>query len=257
MRVRFLIAYIGTRYHGWQVQATTNDTIQGVLEKALSVIFREPVRVTGAGRTDAGVHAQGQVAHADIPKKPRQDLRASLNAILPKDIRILEVREVDENFHARFNAKEKTYIYHFWTERGYILPDRIGFVWPCGELDHCVMEEALSFFLGTHDFTSLQNAGFDTKSAVRTISRASITVCPRNPYLPDAAPEYILNITANGFLKQMVRNIAGILADVGKKKIEPCAVRTILSACSRRDNPCLTAPAQGLTLAHIYYFENN
>ncbi|MBQ7608938.1 MAG: tRNA pseudouridine(38-40) synthase TruA [Desulfovibrionaceae bacterium] len=253
MRIRFLLSYIGTRYHGWQIQENTDATIQGALEKALSVLCKGPVRVTGAGRTDAGVHALGQVAHADIPQRLQQDLRTSLNALLPWDIRVLDVSDAPDTFHARFDAKEKTYIYHFWTEQGYVLPKRLAYVWPCGALDCDRMQEALPFLIGTHDFASLQNAGFDTKSSVRTILSATITHRTPSPYLPKTEPEYALTITADGFLKQMVRNIAGILVAVGKKKIEPSAVQAIVNARSRKENPCVTAPAAGLTLAHIAY----
>ena len=248
MRIVLALSYIGTNYHGWQRQDTTQQTIQGVLEKALSVFFRQPIAVIGAGRTDAGVHAAMQFAHADIPACELDRLQTSLNALLPKDIAVTQISPTRSDFHARFDAKQKTYHYHFWTNPRFILPHRRPYVWAVGALNQKAICQALPLLVGTHDFASLQNAGADTQTTIRTIYTAQ--------YLPlhaDAADEYTLCVCANGFLKQMVRNIAGVLAAIGKGKLAPNDLKTILCACSRTKNPCQTAPAHGLLLHSIRY----
>lgn len=254
MRVRFLLAYVGTHYHGWQRQKPGLATIQGILEETLETLCGTSVTVTGAGRTDAGVHALGQTAHADLPSTSRiTDWRRSANALLPRDIRVLQAEQCPETFHARFDAREKTYLYRFWTEEGFLPPQYAPQVWDCGSLDLAAMQEALTYIVGQHDFSSFQNTGTDLKSTVRTVFSATLTPSPPHPFLPPHAPELVLRITADGFLKQMVRNIAGLLRCVGKKQIKPEAVRAILSLAVRTSNPSPTAPPSGLTLAAIRY----
>ncbi|MBO4368943.1 MAG: tRNA pseudouridine(38-40) synthase TruA [Desulfovibrio sp.] len=255
MRYRLLLAYIGTGYHGWQVQAEPiPTTIQGILERVLAHLVQEPVRVIGSGRTDAGVHAKGQVAHCTLPDSARiPDLRKSTNALLPQDIRVLMAKPCADTFHARFDAVAKTYCYHFWTEKTFLPPHKSPFVWNCGPLNTEAMQETLSFFLGSHNFSSFQNTGTDVRSCVRTLFKADISPLPNEPYYPAYHPELVLTVTADGFLKQMVRNIAGLLAAVGRSELTPKEATIILSACDRTKNPCRTAPAKGLFLANVAY----
>ncbi|MCR5814476.1 MAG: tRNA pseudouridine(38-40) synthase TruA [Desulfovibrio sp.] len=254
MRYRLLLSYLGSAYHGWQLQAETGPkTIQGIVEEKLAIISRQKIRVIAAGRTDAGVHALGQNAHCDLPTLTVRDLARSLNALLPWDIRILRAVPTEPDFHARFQAKAKTYVYRFWTERAFLPPQLAPFVWQTGALDASAMHAALPSLLGSHDFSSVENSGSDIKSHVRTITQAKLLVCPNSPYLPAHAPELVLKLTADGFLKQMVRNLAGLLVLVGKKRLPPEALAEILEARSRAANPARTAPAQGLTLARIFY----
>ncbi|MBR3665286.1 MAG: tRNA pseudouridine(38-40) synthase TruA [Desulfovibrio sp.] len=254
MRLRLLLSYLGTNYHGWQLQAEGGPlTIQGVLEEKLAIIAREKIRVTGAGRTDAGVHALGQNAHCDLTTLPSHNLAHSLNALLPWDIRVLAAIPVDTSFHARFQSKTKTYVYRFWTERAFLPPQLAPFVWQTGPMNLEAMQEALPSVTGTHDFRSLENSGSDIKTHVRTIFAAKLERAPANPYLPKHAPELILSVTADGFLKQMVRNLAGLLALVGTGHIAPKDLAGILDQHKREANPARTAPARGLTLARIVY----
>ncbi len=244
-RIRMTVAYVGTRYHGWQIQAR-GETIQGILESRLVRICEGDVRVHGSGRTDSGVHAVGQVAHCDVPEsKARIPWRKALNAMLPNDIAIIDAREVDESFHARFSARSKRYSYTIWTEAGYTLPHRAPFVWPVRGLDLTAMEQAAALLAGTHDFSSMQNAGTDVKGTVRTLQ--PITRAP-GP-LPG---EWIFSFRADGFLKQMVRNLMGLLVEAGRHTLTPGDVSRILEARDRRLAPA-TAPPQGLCLEEVNY----
>ncbi|MBO4334288.1 MAG: tRNA pseudouridine(38-40) synthase TruA [Desulfovibrio sp.] len=254
MRYRLLLSYLGSNYHGWQLQASGGPpTIQGLLEEKLGIITRRAIRVIGAGRTDAGVHALGQNAHVDLPELAVRDLAQSLNALLPWDIRILRAVPTDNDFHARFQAQAKTYVYRFWTERAFLPPQLTPFVWQTGPLDFLAMQKALPYLLGRHDFSSVENSGSDLKTHVRTILQARLRAAAASPYLPEHAPELIFKVTADGFLKQMVRNLAGLLVLVGQKRLAPEALGDILAQRSRAANPAKTAPAKGLTLARIFY----
>ena len=137
MRLRLLLAYDGSRYCGWQIQdiPTPPPTVQGAVEAAVGRIAGRPVRVFGSGRTDAGVHAHGQVAHCDVPRRPGLDWRHALNALLPADVRVLHWQEATPDFHARISALRKTYVYDFWQEKGFVPPRLAPFVWRSGPLD--------------------------------------------------------------------------------------------------------------------------
>ena len=254
-RLKLLLCYQGTRYHGWQIQEqeASPRTIQGVLEEAFYRLTGKNVRLTASGRTDAGVHALGQVAHCDVPPCSIQNWQMSLNAVLPKDIRVLSAEEVPQEFHARFSAQHKTYLFAFWTERRFVPPHRAPFVWACGDLDLDPMRAFLPYLVGEHDFASLQNTGSNVRSTIRRILEADLILLPHNPYLPGHAPEFCFKVTATGFLKQMVRNICGILAALGKHRLTVDAACAILHEKQRAANPCRTAPAQGLTLACVSY----
>jgi len=238
------IAYDGTHYHGWQIQSH-KITIQEVLEGTLEQILRHRVHVVGSGRTDSGTHALGQVAHfASDQAIDGEKVLFSLNALLPSDIRILALDEVDAAFHARFDATGKTYHYHFATldcpfKRAYslCLPRRF---------DQERLHEALDFFVGTHDFTSFANApseGSVAKNGVRTLRRLDLT---------EEEGGFRLEFEGSGFLYKMVRNIVGTLLEVGRGKRSVQEVEEILAACDRR---CAgqAAPAHGLFLMNVSY----
>lgn len=255
MRLRLLLAYDGSRYCGWQIQdiPTPPPTVQAAVEAAVGRIAGRPVRVFGSGRTDAGVHAHGQVAHCDVPRRPGLDWRHALNALLPADVRVLHWQEATPDFHARISALRKTYVYDFWQEKGFVPPRLAPFVWRSGPLDAGAMRAALPFLLGSHDFASLQNAGTEMESTVRELQAATLTELPPVEFMPPYLPCLRLTVTANGFLKQMVRNMAGLLAACGRHKLRPDQIPAILEAADRRALPSPTAPPQGLALAHVEY----
>ena len=244
-RIRLTVAYVGTRYQGWQVQAC-GTTIQGVLEEKLSRICEEPVRVHGSGRTDSGVHALGQVAHFDAPdSKVRIPWQKALNSMLPDDIAILDAREAEPGFHARFSVRSKRYAYTLWTEPDFTLPQRAPFVWPVRNLDLTAMDRAAAFLAGTHDFAAFQNAGTEVKGTVRTLEPIR-----REPGQHPC--EWVFRFQADGFLKQMVRNLMGLMVEVGRGGMSPDDARAVLESHDRRLAPA-TAPPQGLTLEEVIY----
>jgi tRNA pseudouridine38-40 synthase len=247
-RIRLTVAYVGTRYHGWQIQEN-GLTVQAVLEDRLSRICAEHVRVHGSGRTDAGVHARGQVAHFDAPaSKAHIPWQKALNAMLPEDIAILDARETEPDFHARFSVRSKRYAYTLWTRPDYVLPQRAPFVWAVRGLDFEAMDQAAKLLHGTHDFAAFQNAGTDLKGARGTVRTLEPIV--RAPGEPPA--EWVFHFQADGFLKQMVRNLMGLLVKAGRGDLNPDDVRRILHGQDRRLAPA-TAPARGLTLVEVIY----
>ena len=249
-RLRLTLAYDGTRFSGWQLQAPGKGrTVQGCLEEALAVLCGGAVRVTGAGRTDAGVHAMAQVAHADVP-----DARAglpwqrALNALLPDDVSVVDAGLAEADFHARFSATGKIYHYTLWTRPGSILPWRRPYVWDVGRfapLDVAAMDACAALFAGFHDFAAFQNAG----SAVATTSRLVHGVTRLAAAHPD---EMVWRFHAEGFLKQMVRNLMGALVEVGRGRAAPEDIGAILAKGERRLAP-RTAPAGGLCLIAVEY----
>ncbi len=248
IRLRATVAYDGTDFCGWQIQ-DGQRTVQGEFEAAVSRIMDAPIRVHGSGRTDSGVHAMGQTAHFDIPGE-RKDVpwRRALNAILPRDVSVLDIREAAPDFHSRFSALSKTYSYTLWLEREFIHPRRRFFVWDCGPLDLAAMDRAAQEFMGSHDFKSFQNAGTPVRDTVRTIldfSRSSAS-----------GPEVVWTVRADGFLKQMVRNMVGCLVEAGRGKVSPESVRSILDERDRSAAPA-TAPARGLCLERVHYGETD
>ena len=242
--LRFTVAYEGTRYVGWQRQAE-GETVQGVLEAAFAALASAPVVVHGAGRTDAGVHARGQVAHvrAALPV-PVDRLPYALNAHLPPDIVVLEAREADEGFHARFSALGKRYGY---TLRVHPFPHPLDrdFVWRVDPpLDVAAMQAAAAQLVGCHDFTSFATHADDgPDDRVRTLTR--LDVRPFGDYLEILAE-------ADGFLRNMVRSLVGTLVEVGRGRLAATEVLAILAARDRRRAPA-TAPAHGLCLLEGRY----
>ncbi|MDR1857470.1 MAG: tRNA pseudouridine(38-40) synthase TruA [Desulfovibrio sp.] len=255
-RLKLLVAYVGTRYAGWQLQDARKSlpTIQGELERALGRLAGRPVRVHGSGRTDAGVHAHGQVAHCDVPADlPPRPWRHALNALLPMDVRVLDVMDAPAGFDARRSAGSKTYRYRFWQETAFVPPHLVPFVWRCGPLDRDAVEAVLPMLTGTRDFASLRNVGTKVRDCTRTVFGATIGEGPACEHYPPHLPELRFDVTADGFLKQMVRNMAGLLHACGKGRLDPGAVPELLRAGDRTALPVATAPACGLCLLRVDY----
>lgn len=252
--IRLLIQYDGTAYSGWQVQPA-DVTIQGLIGKFLGQITSENTNVIAAGRTDAGVHAIGQVAcFRTSSKLPSSVLRKALNALLPCDIRILEVDDVDESFHARFSAKKKSYVYLLSTDR-IVSPFIHRYVWRLPySLDMAAMREALSYLGGNHDFSAFRGSGCGARTTVRTIYEASILELNTVELMTLALKGEFIKFRFEGdaFLRHMVRNMVGTVVEVGKGKMRPGDVTRIIES---RDRRCAgpTAPAQGLFLEQIFY----
>ncbi len=251
-RLKLTLSYVGTQYCGWQIQ-DNGPTIQGELEKIFKPVVGGLVRVHGAGRTDSGVHAEAQVAHVDLPEdKASLDWQRILNTSLPKDINVLKIEHVHADFHSRFDAISKTYHYTFWTNRNTMPPRLQPFAWNCGPLNIPSMQAALVHLLGRHDFACFQNTGTPIEDTIRVINAASLqSTCA---WLPAQFHSHVLtlSINANGFLKQMVRNIAGLLVAVGRNNMQAEDVISLIINGSRKDAPP-TAPACGLTLIEVHY----
>lgn len=185
-RIKIIVAYVGTRYNGWQIQ-TNGSSIQEEIEKGIARISGTHVRLHGSGRTDSGVHAMAQTAHFDVPEaKADIPWPRALNSMLPTDIRVLHHRVVDSEFHARFSATGKRYSYTLWTDPRFVLPHRTPYVWPVRNLDLAAMDAAATRLTGTHDFASFQNAGTPVSSTVRTVRsiRRSTGSTPENGCTP-------------------------------------------------------------------------
>ncbi len=246
---KLTIEYDGTRYSGWQRQAN-EPTIQAEIEKALSAMTRTAVTLHGAGRTDAGVHALGQVANVrcDTRLTPDQILKG-LNSLLPPDIAVRECSRVQEDFHARFSAKRKTYRYRILNREVRSAVDR-HFSWFIHTpLDLAAMQAAAGRLVGRRDFKAFESAGSPRAHTVRQVSAAEWGH-ERESGLS------IFRIEADGFLRgmvrNMVRNIVGTLVAVGRGKLDPAGVEAILASRDRRQaGP--TAPARGLFLVEVHY----
>jgi len=241
---KLTIQYDGTRYRGWQVQGNTDQTIQGKVEGVLSRLTGQPVELHGSGRTDAGVHALGQVANVKLPRPfdPSELLR-ELNRYLPADIGVIAVEPTTERFHARLNARSKTYRYRIWNSEIPNVLER-SYLYPLPEpLDVAAMERAAADLVGTHDFRSFCGLKRFKKSTVRTITDITIT---------QHGSEVRLEFTGNGFLMRMVRILAGTLVEVGLGQRAADAMPAVLAAQDRAAaGPAL--PAQGLALVRVEY----
>lgn len=244
--IKLTIAYDGTNYHGFQEQRGTGlCTIQETLEQCLTRLAGERIQVVGAGRTDAGVHARGQVINfrnANWPI-PIERIHLALNGILPDDIVVLSAEEVLEEFHSRHSAKTKTYSYCILNDR---IPSpfyRLYSYFMPVPLNIKAMEQAAAHLLGRHDFKCFQASGATVKSTVRTLYQADI--------LKDG-PLVKLVFTGDGFLYNMVRIMVGTIVQAGTGKIEPTQVIEILQACNRfKAGP--TFPPQGLCMERVVY----
>lgn len=241
-RIKLLLEYDGTEFSGWQVQPGTR-TVQGILQEAISGMMGAQVRVIGSGRTDAGVHALGQVAHADITKEiPPWNIMMGLNSVLPKDIRVLECSNTSPDFHAQRSASGKLYRYVILNRTEPTAIDR-NRVWHVRQsLDIDAMRTAARILEGKHDFAAFKSAGDDT-TTVRHLRKLEL----------DKKDDLIrLDFEADGFLKHMVRNMTGALVEVGLGRMTHENVRTFLVSRSRLNAP-RKAPARGLTLLQVLY----
>ena len=241
--LKLTLAYDGTRLVGWQRQAE-GDSVQGLLEDALARFEGSPVTVHGAGRTDAGVHALGQVASVHLTcTHDVTTLTRALNAQLPEDVRVLAIEEMSADFHARFNARSKTYRYQI--RHGTIAdPFERAYVWHMPErLDVDGMSRGASAVVGRHDFAAFQSIGSPTRDSVRTVTRSVIT---------DADGRLTYEIAGDGFLRYMVRAIVGTLVEIGRGFREPESMASLLRGSARGDaGP--TAPPHGLFLVRVDY----
>ncbi len=243
MRYKLIISYDGSMFNGYQIQES-GRTIQGELTEAVKLVAKEETSIHASGRTDAGVHAKGQVLHFDVALDiSALDMKSALNSVLPDDIYVLACTRVSQDFHSRFNAKSKKYEYLINTGeynpllRNYVLQF-------CRELDVEKMEEAIKYFIGEHDFTSFTTGvrGED-KDCVRTIYSANINV---------TGTRISIKFHGTGFLRYMVRGIVGTLIDVGSGKIEPEKINEILLA-KNRSAAGPNADACGLYLSEVVY----
>jgi tRNA pseudouridine38-40 synthase len=249
LNYKLLLQYDGTDFHGWQIQDDLR-TVQGELTKALSLIEGADVVVHGSGRTDAGVHAEGQVASVVISRKISSDkLRSAINANVSKDVRVLQVDSVDESFHARYSARGKTYLYRivngrvlspFWARYAHQEARPL-------EIDK--MRLASSLFLGEHDWTAFSAAQSDVEDRRRTINHLQIS-----DYIDERARDRMIKIeiAANGFLRYMVRAIAGSLLAIGRGELDEDEIREAIES-GVRPGEIITAPAHGLTLVKVLY----
>lgn len=242
--IKIIIEYDGTKYNGWQTQKN-GEGIQEIITNAVHQTCKDVKKINGAGRTDAGVHAFGQVANFSTDCKiPIEKVAAAINVFLPKDIAVKSAEEVDESFHARYSAKGKKYTYivnnsdvrsalDFYRE--YYFPYQI---------DYKKMKKASEIFEGTHDFKSFMASGSSIKDTIRTISKIQIKKRDDG--------RIIFNFTGDGFLYNMVRILVGTLLEVGVGKIKVEDVNSIISS-KDRTKAGKTVPAQGLYLTEVYY----
>ncbi len=237
-RVRLTVAYDGTAYHGWQVQ-NNGITIESELNRCLTQLLQEPIQVIGASRTDAGVHALGNIAVFDTTARiPAEKISYALNQRLPEDIRIQDSCEVPPDWHPRHVASRKTYEYRIYRGTFAMPVRRLYTYFTYHALDVAAMDRAARHLEGEHDFKSFCQAGVQVESTVRHIYSIE---------LEEQGAELVLRICGSGFLYNMVRIIAGTLMEVGLGRRRPEDMESVLAACDRRAaGP--TAPAQGLTL---------
>ena len=242
--IKLVIEYDGKEFNGWQKQPNKLN-IQGEIEKAIKQITGEEVDLTASGRTDAGVHALGQVANFKTNSNiPIEKIPIALNSNLKKSIVIKSAEEVEERFHSRLNCKRKTYRYIINNSKyGTAIYRNLETHIPM-KLDIQKMQEAVKYFEGEHDFKAFKASGTSSKSSVRTIYKAEVI---------DAGNERIyIELTGSGFLYNMVRIISGTLVEVGLGKIEPNEIKNIIES-QKRENAGKTLPPQGLYLVNVEY----
>ena len=252
--IKLLIEYDGTDYQGWQTQRSGN-TVQDILKDNIFSITGEHVRLTGASRTDAGVHALGQVAafatHSGLPV---DTISRALNANLPQDIRVLSSEETESDFHPRYNALKKSYFYIIAVKTG---PSAFlyRYLWDVKtKLDVEAMIKAAGILEGKHDFSSFRGSGCSAKTTVREICSLEISRHRKISFMSAAVKgDFIkIRIEANAFLRHMARNIVGTLVEIGRGRISPETIKEILKSCDRKKaGP--TAPSKGLFLEKIIY----
>lgn len=241
--IKLTIEYDGKPYNGWQKQPN-KPNIQGEIERAIYNITKEEVDLIGSGRTDAGVHALGQVANFKTNSNiPIEKLALAINSQLKNSIIIKKAEEVDERFHSRYNAKHKTYRYIINNSPcGTAIYRNLEYCFPI-KLDVAKMQEAAKYFEGEHDFKAFKSSGTSAKNSVRTIYNASVK---------QEGEKIIIELTGNGFLYNMVRIISGTLLDVGLQKIKPEEIKNIIEEKDRQ-KAGKTLPAHGLYLVEVKY----
>jgi len=256
VRYRAVVAYDGTAYQGWQAQPS-GSTIQQTLEAALTTVLREPVRVAAAGRTDAGVHARGQVIAFDAtvdlpaeraaedphPSSPLERVLRSVNAVLPDDVVLRTLERAAADFDPRRDAVQRAYLYRIWND-----PVRSPFerrtAWHVREpLDVAAMDEAARMLVGEHDFASFQGADDVPRPSVRTVARSEVRA---------TGGVVAYDVEANSFARHMVRNVVGQLVEIGRGRARPDAMARLLVVRDRRLAPP-PAPPQGLSLEWVRY----
>lgn len=245
MRWKCQVAYDGTEFEGWQSQPG-GKTIQDFIERRLRVLFRQDVRIHGSGRTDSGVHAEGQVFHFDGEwRHGPEALVKALRTGYPDSIQVYAAEVVDDDFHARFSATGKCYVYRFY--EGYAPPFETRYAWSIGNwiLDTDAMNRAAGYLTGHHDFSAFSANSRDEREENPVKNMWQLEVVREGPRVT-------LTTQASGYLYRMVRSLAGCLMDVGIGKLSPEDMKDILESRTRT-NRVVTAPAQGLTLKEVFY----
>ncbi len=242
--IKFKVSYEGTRYQGWQKQDSMENTLQGKLETLISRMCNEKIAVQGSGRTDAGVHARGQIVNFHTNSTmPIEDMMKYMNMYLPEDIVVVDIDEVSERFHSRLNAKAKKYVYRvwnssvpnvFWRRYVYMVEDT---------LDIESMRKAAMYFLGEHDFKSFTSNKKGKKSTIRRID--SITIEKEGDMIT-------FTFIGNGFLYHMVRILVGTLLEVGEGKRSADNIPEVMAA-KDREKAGMLVPGKGLMLDEVYY----
>ncbi len=243
-RIALGVEYKGARYHGWQRQESGVATVQGMLEKALSEVADQPVSVTCAGRTDAGVHASGQVVHFDtLVERPLKAWVMGTNANLPRDISVTWAKVMLADFHARFKAFARRYRYVIYNDpvRPAHLAEEV--TWNHRPLDISRMREAAHYLVGTHDFTSFRAVQCQAKSPIKTVHH--LEVIEQGRFI-------VIDVRANAFLHHMVRNFAGVLMAIGTGERDPAWIVQVMQARDRRVGG-VTAHPYGLYLVQVEY----
>ena len=242
--IKLYIEYDGTNYNGWQVQPNA-VSIQGTIEEKLEIITQKKTKVIASGRTDAGVHAIEQVAHFFTESQLNlNNIQRGLNSLLPSDISIRQIHEVTNDFHSRRSAKSKVYRYIILNQ-GFPSPLYRNYSWFIPhDLDIYEMKMAIQYLMGRHDFSSFKASGCNSRNPIREVHRISVDLNPKGLI--------VFEIEADGFLKQMVRNIVGTMVDVGKRKISPKEFQEIFLSRDRK-KAGVTAPPQGLFLVKVNY----
>jgi len=243
-KIKIILEYDGAQYFGWQRQ-NGHRSIQETLEEKIKLITKEEVTVIGSGRTDTGVHALNQVAHFRLFSEIREDgLLYALNSVLPHDIVIKKLEEADPSFHARFDVRSKKYLYQIWNGQTNTAIYRHYCWYIRKELDIDQMRKASAYLTGTHDFKAFCGTGSKVKDYIRTVHYINIEKNDKGMIQ--------MAISADGFLRHMVRNIVGTLVEAGKNKLSPEGVKEILDS-QDRTKAGMTAPAHGLFLVEVQY----
>lgn len=250
MRYRIDLCYDGADFCGWQIQPNA-PSVQETLEKALSVLLKEKIAVVGAGRTDTGVNASHYVAHFDceagVPDCAQ--LRYKLNAILPDSIAIFSVARAADDFHARFDAKKRTYEYYLHRSKD-PFAERYSYFYGYPELDFEAMNRAAAYLVGTHDFACFEKTGADSKTSICTVTEAFWA--PAGQTRPEGS-FWVFRISADRFLRNMVRATVGTLLEVGRGKRTPESVAAMLDSGAKRSAAGESVPGHALFLSRVEY----